>query len=66
MTLKNKLLVHYVHCNFETETHFSSSWFCPHSNFSFIKNSYRSRFKAFALREKHYVPMLKMQHDISH
>ena len=29
--LNNKLLVHYVHSNFETETHFSSSWFSPHS-----------------------------------
>jgi len=27
----NKLLVHYVHSNFKTETHFSSSWFSPHS-----------------------------------
>ncbi len=26
-----ELFVHYVHCNFETETHFSSSWFCPHN-----------------------------------
>jgi hypothetical protein len=24
------LLIHYIHCNFETETHFSSSWFSPH------------------------------------
>jgi hypothetical protein len=27
-----KLLVHYVHSNFKAKTHFSSSWFSPHSN----------------------------------
>ena len=26
-----QLLVHYVHGHFKTETHFSSSWFSPHS-----------------------------------
>jgi len=26
------LLIHYIHCNFETKTHFSSCWCCPHSN----------------------------------
>jgi len=29
---KRELLVHYVHCNFEAETHFCCCWCCPHSN----------------------------------
>lgn len=28
--LPSRLLVHYIHCHFEPEAHFQSSWFCPH------------------------------------
>lgn len=38
--IKNKLFVHNVHSYFEAETHFGSSWFSPHSHFSFILNSF--------------------------
>jgi hypothetical protein len=27
---KEQLFVHYVHSYFKAETHFGSSWFCPH------------------------------------
>lgn len=32
---REQLFVHYVHSYFKTETHFGSSWFSPHSRFSF-------------------------------